>query len=186
MRIIGGAFKGKRLSAFKGQKIRPTSDRVKEALFNIIVSQIKEGIKVLDLYAGTGNIGIEALSQGASAALFVENDRKAIELLRKNLEHCGITDKAEIISRDVLRAIAEIEARDASFNIIFLDPPYGRGLPGMTMKLLGDSSISTGALIIVEHSRREELEEKYGRFFKYDSRKYGDTSLSFFSEREKH
>lgn len=186
LRVIGGRLKRKKLASFSGKHIRPTSDRVKEAVFNIISSRIEKGPNVLDLFAGTGNLGIEALSRGAGRVIFVEKDKSSVEIIRKNLQNCGITGEADIIEMDVKKAIALIERKragkkDGHFDLIFLDPPYDQGLADGTLQLLGESPLTSGALIIAEHSLNEEVREHYGSIKMVDSRKYGDTSVSFFS-----
>lgn len=180
MRVIGGALQGRRLKAFKGQKIRPTSDRVKEALFNIIHTYLAEGFTVLDLFAGTGNLAIEALSRGAAKATLVENDRDSLTIIRENIRLSGLQEKAKIIPVDVKKAIPSLGKKGAAFDIIFIDPPYGTGLAHETLDLIGESTIAERALVIVECSPRETLERRYGKLELKDSRRYGDTSLSFF------
>ncbi len=184
MRIIGGSLRGKKLISFTSRKIRPTSDRVKESLFNIIRAELGGNTKVLDLFCGTGNLGIEAVSRGA-AATFVEKDKDSLSVLKKNIAICGINRECAIIPMEVKKAIPLLESEGESFDIIFLDPPYGRELAGETMELLGGSSIASKALVIVEHSLKEDaLQKRYGRLALIDARRYGDTSLSFFSKEQ--
>ncbi len=183
MRVIGGALRGKKLKSFRGRRIRPTSDRVKEALFNIIGIRPLEGAAVLDLYAGTGNLGIEALSRGAAKACFVERDRESLKLLRENLYSCMLCDRARIIPMDAGKAIGILEEEGESFDVIFLDPPYGRGLAAKTLEILGGSAVAARAIIVAEHAYSDRLKDRYGDLVMTDSRRYGDTSLSFF-ERE--
>ena len=180
MRVISGTRQGKHLKSFKGRKIRPTSDRVKEALFNIIKQDIAEGTRVLDLFSGTGNLAIEALSRGADKAYLVEKDRDSLSIIRENIKLCRFQGQAEIIPLDVKKAIPALEKRGGRFDIIFIDPPYDIGLAGDTLELLGESTLSEKALIIAECSTRETLEERYGKLVLKDMRRYGDTSLSFF------
>ena len=180
MRVISGTRQGKHLKSFKGRKIRPTSDRVKEALFNIIKQDMAEGTKVLDLFAGTGNLAIEALSRGASKAYLVEKDRDSLSIIRENIKLCSFQKEAEIIPVEVKKAIPVLEKKGATFDIIFIDPPYDAGLAGETLDLLGESALSKGALVVAECSSRETLEERYGKLVLKDMRRYGDTSLSFF------
>ena len=181
MRVIGGRLRGKRLASFKGKHIRPTSDRVKEAIFNIISSNLEKGSSVIDLFAGTGNLGIEALSRGAGRVIFVEKDMSSVGIIRKNLENCGIGKEAEIIRMDVKKALPAIEKKDGHIDVIFLDPPYDQGLVDETLQLLGESPLMSGALIIAEHSLTEEIKESYGGIKMIDSRKYGDTAVSLFN-----
>ena len=173
---------GKRLKSFKGHKIRPTSDKVKEALFNILGGAIFEDALVLDIFAGTGNLGIEALSRGAREVTFIEKDRSSIRLLRENVDICGISDETGIVPLDAKKGVALLGKKRQKFDIIFLDPPYGKGLAHETLEMLGESGISKGAVVIAEHSPEESLEARYGELHLTDSRRYGDTSLSFFGE----
>lgn len=182
MRIIGGALGGRRLQSFKGQKVRPTSDRVKEALFNIIGRDLCEEASVLDLYAGTGNLGIEALSRGAKRACFVEKERDSLKTLKENLRECNLTGRADIIPIDAVKAIHALEKKGESFDLIFLDPPYYKELADKTLDELGKSTILREAVVIAEHSNKDELKKCYGILRLKDERRYGDTSLSFFSE----
>lgn len=180
LRIIGGALKGKKLLSFKGHKIRPTSDRVKESLFNIISERLEKGAAVLDLFAGSGNLGIEAMSRGAGRTCFVENDKKSLEILRKNIAHCGVSGSSEVIPLDARKGIAVLENRGDRFDIIFLDPPYGKGLLGETLGILGQSPVSDSALVVAECWSKEEVKDRYGILVRIDTRRYGDTSLNFF------
>ena len=180
MRVVGGSLRGRNLIPFKEDKIRPTSDKVKEALFNIIAPYLTEGMLVADFCAGTGNLGIEAISRGAGRAVFVELDRACLAVLQENLDRCKIKDRAELILSDVKKAIKCLESKDYLFDLIFLDPPYGEGLADETMDMLGESSIASKALVVVEHSATDHIKENYGRLEMKDMRKYKNTSLSFF------
>ncbi|MBE9505071.1 MAG: 16S rRNA (guanine(966)-N(2))-methyltransferase RsmD [Proteobacteria bacterium] len=180
MRVISGTRQGTHLKSFKGRKIRPTSDRVKEALFNIIKQYIAEDTKVLDLFAGTGNLAIEALSRGADKAYLVEKDRESLSIIRENIKLCRFQEEVEIIPLDVKKAIPGLGKKGGGFDIIFIDPPYDTGLAAETLELLGESTLSEKALVVAECSAREILEERYGKLVLKDIRRYGDTSLSFF------
>lgn len=181
MRVVGGSLRGRNLIPFKEDKIRPTSDKVKEALFNIIAPYLTEGMLVADFCAGTGNLGIEAISRGAGKAVFVEIDRACLAVLQENLDRCKIKDRAELILSDVKKAIPRLESKDYLFDLIFLDPPYGKGLADETMDILGESPIASKALVVVEHSAADHMKESYGRLEMKDMRKYKNTSLSFFT-----
>ena len=186
MRVISGILKGKKLQSFSSPKIRPTSDRVKESLFNILGKELIEGAAVLDLFSGTGNLGIESLSRGAKLACFVEKDRESLKTLRANLDSCGLTDKADIISIDAMKALQLLESKDRSFDLIFLDPPYMKGpaemesLANSTLVALGASSIASDAIVVAEHAAKEELQKCYGMLKMTDERRYGDTLISFY------
>ena len=179
MRVISGNLKGRRLSSLKGQKLRPTSDRVKEAIFDILQDQIR-GQKVLDLFAGTGALGIEALSRGAKWAVFVEESTRSLSALRRNLEECRLEDRAEVLGREARAAIKILEARGDSFELIFLDPPYGKGLARRALETLSRSSIVTPhTLVVAEHSLSEKL-DFIPSWQRVDERRYGSTQVSFF------
>jgi 16S rRNA (guanine966-N2)-methyltransferase len=184
LRVISGNLKGKRLFSVKGQNLRPTSDRVKEAIFDILQDEIR-GQKVLDLFAGTGALGIEALSRGAKRAVFVEGSTRSLSALRRNIEECRLNERAEVLAQDVRAGIRILDARGESFELIFLDPPYGRGLARTALETLCQSSIvSPGALIVAEHSPAEEL-DSIAPLQLVDYRKYRGTRVSFFRpERE--
>ncbi len=184
MRIIQGTLKGRRLATPKGSQTRPTSDRIKESIFDILGSEI-EGKSVLDLYAGTGNLGIEALSRGAKKIVFVEKGRQAIQLITKNLSRCGMTGWAEILPKDVLRAVGILKRRGECFDLIFIDPPYERGLVQKTLlKLKSQMIYHEDSILVIQHDRREPLPESLNEFILVHQRKIGDTLLSFLSLRK--
>ena len=180
MRIAGGQARGRRLYLPKGYPVRPTSDKIKEALFNII--QPVEGKSFLDLYAGAGSVGLEALSRGAVRAIFVEREPILVNAIRKNAEACGFDELAEVIAADVKRGIERLSRRGDRFQILFADPPYERGLAVQTLQLLQDGHLmADNALIIIQHSIREDFLEKFRdeRLKMADQRRYGDSALSF-------
>ena len=163
----------------KGLKLRPTSDRVKEAIFDILQDHIA-GQQVLDLFAGTGALGIEALSRGARRAVFVEESPRSLTALRKNVEECKIKDQAQVLAREALAGIKILEAKGESFQLIFMDPPYGKGLAHKTLKILAKSSIvSPDTLIIAEHAPMDDI-FSIPHLQRVDARKYGGTLVSFF------
>lgn len=179
MRIISGTSKGKRLATPKGQALRPTSDRVKESIFNIL-GEVVEGKAVLDLFAGTGNLGIEALSRGAQRVLFVERGREATRLIKSNLSQCGMANISEIIPKDVIRAIGILHQRGETFDLILMDPPYKRGLIKKTLWKLQSHRIYHGdSILIIEHDRREPLPTDLDGWYLIRQRKIGDTLISF-------
>jgi 16S rRNA (guanine966-N2)-methyltransferase len=179
MRIISGTSKGRRLTTQKGQALRPTSDRVKQSVFNILGNEV-EGKTVLDLFAGTGNLGIEALSRGAKKALFVEKRRQALRLIQKNLFQCGMKDRSEILPKDVRRAISVLHQRGESFDLIIMDPPYEKGLIQQTlMKLQSHPIHHRDSILIIEHDRREPLPKTVEGWNLIRQREMGDTVISF-------
>lgn len=183
MRIIAGEFRGRRLAPVKG-RIRPTSDKVREAIFNILGPAVAEA-KVLDLFAGTGALTLEALSRGARSAVLVEEQATALGVLRRNLKALGLTDRVQVLPLPVQGALRKLAARGEQFDLIFLDPPYGRGLAGATLKALVASGLpSPEAWVVAEHSHREILPEHVGSLKLSQSRRYGDTQVAFYEVRE--
>jgi 16S rRNA (guanine966-N2)-methyltransferase len=179
MRIIAGEFKGRRLAAVKG-RIRPTSDKVREAVFSILGPAVLDA-RVLDLFAGTGALTLEALSRGAAEAVLVEENGAALGVLRQNLETLGIRERVRVLALPVPAAIRKLAARETQFSLIFLDPPYGRGLALNTLETLQNSGLLQPAVrIVAEHSHREALPEQVGRLMLIQSRRYGDTQVAFY------
>jgi 16S rRNA (guanine966-N2)-methyltransferase len=182
MKVIGGSARGRKLSIPKGACLRATADRTKESLFNILPSL--EGKSFLDLFAGTGNIGIEAMSRGAVRTVFVEKDAVMADAIRKNVSACGLDSDHEIIAASCERAIRLLSRRGESFDIIFADPPYEQGYVERTLCWLGGGvSLSAHGIIAIEHSEKEQWGE--GSVFSLvDQRKYGDTMISFWEMNE--
>jgi 16S rRNA (guanine966-N2)-methyltransferase len=179
LRIIGGRLRGRRLATVKGA-IRPTAERVREAIFNILGDRVN-GSQVLDLFAGTGALGIEALSRGAKAVVFVEHQRTSLQVLERNLRLCGLAKVCQIYPLPVQQALPRLASQGKKFQLIFLDPPYAQGLAGRTLALLARLPLSDpSATIVVEHSRAEELATTYDGLVCQDRRQYGDTAVSFY------
>ena len=177
MRVIAGNAKGKRLFTPKTNKIRPVLDQVKEAIFNILW-EVSE-LSVLDLFAGTGAMGIEALSRGASRALFVDHDKEAVQLIHKNIDLCHFTEKARVLPMTVGAAIAKLEKENATFDLIFVDPPYQQRFLQKTFSKLAASPIVTSTTrLVTEHHPKEPFPEIEGLILT-DQRKYGQTRVSF-------
>ncbi|MBW1915551.1 MAG: 16S rRNA (guanine(966)-N(2))-methyltransferase RsmD [Deltaproteobacteria bacterium] len=181
MRITGGKLKGRRLSALKGMNIRPTSDMVKEAIFNLL-GQDLTGMTVLDLFAGTGALGIESLSRGASKAVFVDNSRQSIRLIRKNLELLGLDPSGIVLNRDLKRGMpAESSLIQGGFDLVFLDPPYSKGLALVALKkLAGTDILSPKGIVVTESLKEDELPERSGRLRMFDNRLYGTTKINIY------
>lgn len=186
MRIISGAYRGKNLSAPKGLSTRPTSDRVREALFNILSSRIDfAGISVLDICAGTGSLGIEALSRGAIACCFIECSLSVKTILEKNLIVTGCGERAEIFTMDAVKALRNISLRSKCFDLIFFDPPYNSELYKPVLEALDTLKFLThGSTLVVECSSRKALLDCYGSIKRFDRRAYGETALEFFALEE--
>jgi len=181
MRVIAGKYRSRMLRSLKGQALRPTSDRLRETLFNILGPQVP-GATFVDLYAGTGAVGIEALSRGARHAIFAEQHAAAAVLIRRNLESLEIGAEAEILGMDVERAIERLESRHVHAQFIFLDPPYAADAEyANTLESLGESSIvAPGARVIVEHLKKRELPERVGDLELARVVAQGDAALSFY------
>lgn len=183
MRVSGGIFRGRKLKVPKGVSIRPTSDIVKEAIFNIIHKDVEER-DVLDLFAGSGALGIEALSRGAKSCVFVDNSLISINTIKKNLQKLNLNNKnIEILKIDVFEAITSLQKEEKRFDIIFFDPPYKKGLIGKALILLTNYDIcKDNSFIIAEHSCREEVSDRKGIFSLYKKKRYGDTIVSIFKK----
>lgn len=183
MRIISGKYKGHPLVAFEADHIRPTTDRVKETLFNKLMFQI-EGTRVLDLFAGTGNLGIEALSRGAREVIFVEMHPKSIQILKKNLEKLKVpTSDYKIINMDVLSYLKRYDGE--AFDIIFADPPFTETMAHAVMEHVCTSkAFGADTLLTIESEKRERMESTYGDLERYDQRTFGYKILSFFRKKQ--
>jgi 16S rRNA (guanine(966)-N(2))-methyltransferase RsmD len=177
MRVIAGKAKGHKLVAPSGDRVRPALDQVKEAIFNILFNV--EELRVLDLFAGSGSVGIEALSRGASKAVFVEEWSKAVAAIKRNLKHCKIEDSARVISKSVETAIRILSREGSPFDLVFVDPPYEHDLVNPTLRMLAASPLlKAGCTIVVEHHPKEPISDIEGLALT-DSRKYGQTLVSF-------
>ena len=182
MRVIAGEAKGRRLRGPRGVQTRATADKVKGALFNILADRII-GLRMLDLFAGTGAVGIEALSRGAAHVDFVESDEESVELLEDNLTACGFMDRASIHRSDAFRFIKK-EA-DAPYALVFADPPYYAWQIKKLLPVLGRGDIlSPGGLAVVEHFRKTDVPEAIGRLRRLRTYEYGGTVLTFYERLE--
>lgn len=186
MRVIGGRWKGTRLNPLKGLALRPTLDRIRESLFNILGAEA-EGARFLDLFAGSGAVGIEALSRGAARVVFVEAQPKVRDLLQRNLQKCGLRgddaggDGWTLLPVPASKAIERLARQGEVFDWVYVDPPFEAGLYDETLTALGESGLlAEEAQVIVEHFRKTALAENYGRLKKIRTRRTGDTCLSFF------
>ena len=179
MKIIAGEYKGRIIEMPGG--IRPTSDKVRKSLFEILKNRI-EGAIFLDLYCGSGAMGIEALSRGAEKAVFIDNSHNCVSVLKRNLDKMGISKNSyDIYSKDCVHGIDMLQKTGCSFDIVFLDPPYYTGLAKNTLiGLSGCDILTPNALVIAEVFKKEGLPEGLGDFKKIRSSKYGDTLLEFF------
>ena len=187
MRVIAGQAKGKKLlfpKLSKDKRLRPLTGRAKEALFNIIAAKNPDS-RFLDLFAGTGSVGIEALSRGASLAIFVESDRKIVQTLRENLAIAGFTDRAEVYCLDAIKAVNVIDRSEGKFDVIFIGAPYGSpALEGTLNAISGSGIVDRDGMIIAEHSFRDRISDSYGKLVRFRDARYGDTVLSFYSSED--
>jgi 16S rRNA (guanine966-N2)-methyltransferase len=178
LRIIAGALKGRRLRTIPGLKTRPTADRTREAVFNILGSAVR-GAHVLDLFAGTGAFGLEAVSRGAASALFIEIGREALRVLAANIQACGLSEGVSVIRWDAGRSLNCLSNHEPKFDLVFLDPPYGRGLvmPAL-VNLHAACCLQNGARLVVEHGARDPFAEPGAPYPLRDRRRYGKTLVS--------
>jgi 16S rRNA (guanine966-N2)-methyltransferase len=182
MRITGGQYRSRPLKAPKGSLTRPTSDRVREALFSILGPACVGDRAVLDLYAGTGALGLEAMSRGARSVVFVERSKEALAALRANVAALGVDGRVRVVTSPVERAAPALRAQGERFGLVFADPPYaevksgaaGRVLEGLVVSLLDEE-----ALLVLEHASRDPSPEMAG-LEKEEVRTYGDTTLAFY------
>ncbi len=180
MRVIAGAAKKRRLKSPGKLPVRPTADRVKESLFNIIGSQLPCS-KFADLYAGTGGVGIEALSRGATKVLFVEKDPRVIRILQDNLTITGLGGNAEVVQGDVHVALATAMRKQDTYDIVFADPPYRQGLGVDMLNILNKYPIlRLNGVIALEIGADEEIPDQAGIYLMRRRVKYGDTALVFY------
>ncbi len=179
MRIVGGTLRGRKLSAPEGQAIRPTSDRVRESIFNILAHGIEgfdlDGIRVIDLFAGTGALGLEALSRGASFCLFVDESAEARGLIRSNADALGVTGQTRIFRRD---ATSLGPTSTGQFGLAFLDPPYGKGLAGKALAELRDGGWLLAEAILVVEETEGAFNDIAPGYDLLDRRTYGDTEVT--------
>jgi len=182
LRIIAGSLKGRRLDAPSWPGLRPTSDKVRETLFNVLAPRMADA-RVLDGYAGTGAVGIEALSRGARQATFVDEDRRAEALIRANLARCGVTERYAIIRASVERALETIAAGGGTdaFDVIFLDPPYALA-DGRIAAVLAHAggALAGGGVTVLEHARKKTPPDEAGRLARTRTLVSGDSALSLY------
>jgi len=186
MRITGGTLRGRELKTLSGRDIRPTSDKVRQALFNLLGDAVSDA-RVLDVFAGCGAVGLDALSRGASHVTFVEKDHRALKIIHENVETLGLADRATLRRFDIARHPEKLRDPAGSFDVAFLDPPYR-----MTRSLTGDSElgrllaclwsggiVDAAGVVVLEHDRRAAVGGSWRSFGVRDARTYGDTTLTF-------
>ncbi|WNG17980.1 16S rRNA (guanine(966)-N(2))-methyltransferase RsmD [Cystobacter fuscus] len=182
MRIVAGSAKGRALAGPKAtsKHIRPTADRVRETLFNVL-GQWLEGQRVLDLYAGTGALGLEAVSRGAKGVVLVDSDREALALCRANTDTLGFSARVEVLAQPVARALETLGRRGDRFQLIFADPPYAARVVETVLEgLSAHQLLADGGTVVIEHDKREPAPEAHAGFTRVDQRRFGDTLVSLF------
>ena len=178
MRIIAGQFKGRRLETPTWTGLRPTSDKLRETLFNILAPRI-DGALVVDGFAGTGALGLEALSRGAAHVTFVERDARAARLVDKNVESVGAGDRHVIIRAELAGAVRRLTREDQRFDLVFLDPPYGADALIAALDAI-EPVLAPGTRLIVEHARRDAAPERHGALVRTRQVLSGDSALTFY------
>ena len=186
MRVITGKYRGRKLNTPEDYEIRPTTDKAKEALFSILTNEIY-GSRVLDLFSGTGSLGIEALSRGAEYCLFADASRKSLNLIKENLEHCKVEEKTKVAAGDYRKILKNLAGRiedglEEPFDIILLDPPYDKGLLDEAFALIQEGGIlADDGIIVAEHRKEETLPDDFHGFGKTKERRYGVVVLSIYN-----
>lgn len=184
MRVIAGKAKGHRLKPPEGMDIRPTSDRIKESIFNILQTAIIDAI-IVDLFSGTGNLGIEALSRGAARAYFVDKSPNSIKIIKENLSKTQLTTGSEILAVDAITAIKKLNQIKINADIIFMDPPYNKDLVQTVLEEIDSNNIlKSDGIVIVEHDKKDVLKAEIGQLICYRKKDFGNTSISFYHLRE--
>ena len=180
MRVVSGICKGRPLKAVPGNTTRPTTDKVKEALFNMIGPYFDGGIG-LDLFAGSGGLGLEALSRGLDKVIFIDRESKAIQVIQENIKTCKFEEQAEVYRNDADRALKALIKRDLCFDYIFLDPPYKKQqLVSLLEKMDKHDIVKKDGIVVCEHSFDVELPESMGRFSQIKHEKYGIIAISIY------
>jgi RNA methyltransferase, rsmD family len=179
VRVISGSARGLKLNTPGDDRVRPTTDRVKESMFNIVQDWVYDS-QVLDLFAGSGALGIEALSRGASQAVFCDNSLDSIKIIKSNIEKARLADRSQIVSGDFKRCLRDMEAKNQSFDMIFVDPPYYEGLFEEVLDTIRSCKIlKKDGIVIVEHDAKKPIGQVEGLEV-YKEKKYGITMLTFY------
>ncbi|WP_332632214.1 16S rRNA (guanine(966)-N(2))-methyltransferase RsmD [Halalkalibacter flavus] len=185
MRVISGEKRGLPLKAVPGSSTRPTTDKVKESIFNMIGPYFSGGL-ALDLYAGSGGLGIEAISRGVNKTIFVDQNKKAIETIKQNLQQCQFEERSEVYRNDASRALKALIKREMAFSVIFLDPPYAKqNIVNEISIILDYQLLEQSGVIVCEHATTVNLPEVIGSGRKSRSETYGDTTISIFTNEKK-
>ncbi len=185
MRIIAGSARGRILKSLKGRAMRPTMDRVRESLFGMLGERVR-GARFLDLYAGAGTVGLEAMSRGATEVTFVESHRPAGRVIEENARRCGFESRSRVIISDAGRGLSILRRERAQFDLVFVDPPYGSGELDRVMARLTQwpKMVAERGLVLVQRSRHEDLGERAGAFERMRSTRYGETVVDLYRRAE--
>ncbi len=178
MRVISGTARGMKLQTPKGMSTRPTTDRVKESMFNIINFRIRES-RVLDIFAGSGALGIEALSRGAHSCTFVDSSRESIGIINENLQKARLDGRADVVASKVELALSKLS--NEKFDMIFMDPPYCKGFIEPVLESIVDNNVlDSDGIVVVEHDSSDKTPQNIKTLVKSDERTYGGTTISFY------
>lgn len=180
MRVISGKARGLKLDTPKNLDVRPTTDRVKESLFNIINPYIRES-NILDLFAGTGSLGIECLSRGAKNCVFVDKSKDSIGIVKSNVKKARVENKSTILNIDFKDAVKRLSVQNQKFDVIFMDPPYYENMFIDCLKSIDELNLlKEDGLIVVEHDTKDLFDDSIGRLYKSREKKYGNTTITFY------
>jgi 16S rRNA (guanine966-N2)-methyltransferase len=183
VRVLAGALKGQRLTTPPGRTTRPTADQVRIACLDTLMPFLDAG-PFLDLFAGAGGVGIEALSRGASSAVFVEQDAAALRALRDNVERLALADRARVVRADAARAVADLEADGERFGVVFLDPPYDSPRAGGALEAVAAGGVLVaGAVVVIQHGTKTPPAAAPGALSLWKARRFGETTLTFYRRR---
>ncbi|WP_290687084.1 16S rRNA (guanine(966)-N(2))-methyltransferase RsmD [Intestinibacter sp.] len=184
LRVISGKARGLKLNTPKNQDVRPTTDRVKESLFNIINFDIMDS-NVLDLFAGTGSLGIECLSRGANKCVFVDKSKESMSIVKSNIKKARVENESITMNIDFKSAILSLGNKGEKFNIIFMDPPYYKNMFEDALSMVDQNNLlEEDGVIVVEHDTKDSFPENIGRLYKSRDKKYGKTTLTFYKMEE--
>ena len=184
MRVISGKVRGLKLNTPKNQDVRPTTDRVKENLFNMISSYIMDS-NILDLFAGTGSLGIECLSRGAKNCVFVDISKESISIVKSNIKKARVENESLVLNLDFKDAVSRLQSQKNKFDVIFMDPPYYKEMFVDALEKIDNANLlDEDGIIVVEHDTKDILPDKVNRLEKTKDKKYGNTTLTFYKMEE--
>lgn len=184
MRVISGKVRGLKLNTPKNEDVRPTTDRVKESLFNMINAYIMDS-DILDLFAGTGSLGIECLSRGSNRCVFVDKSKESIDIVKSNIKKARMDEQSTIMNIDFKNAIKTLGNKNERFDVIFMDPPYYKNMFIDALSAIDENNlIKDDGIIVVEHDTKNSFPDNIGKLYKSRDKKYGNTTLTFYKMEE--